>query len=995
MVRILQIFSHYENKEFTLKKYALSILIIINSLNPLFAQVGDLIWEENFNNLENWTAAIGNGSWGWGNGEVEFYHGDNVEISEIPGEAGNMALHLTARLESGPGIIDQWGNPLNYTSGKVTTKAKVAVQYGMIEARVNVPDLDLGGWPAVWLLGEANYAWPYCGELDMMEMGSRQEFRDLHDTHNGGNGMDNSTVNQSVGANAIFYSDEAVTPENPSGAASISWDPDDDYVRLYYNYDNPLIDRFLIYRMYWDENSIRFTVTDEGVEHDLYTEPFPIDSVSYEFRKPFYLIANLAIGGAFTDAYNLGDPGSGAPVSMPFPADMYLDYIRVYEWNGQGEVRLGPPYPESGSFGIYTDETETNGGLVAGVSSEIYVWANTLVDGSIEPYEGENGISWQTTGSGWFGAGIMASQPLNMSNFGEGHLNFMIKIPSDVTFKIGLIDTWNNQNYLEFPGGVTTHGLVRDGEWGQASIPISEIRGEAIDLRMLSYAFVILEENGANCEFGLDDIYWSGGGIPNVPFANAGPDQIVEDIDEDGSELVTLDGSDSFDPDGTIDLFSWTSDGTEIATGENPTVELSLGEYLITLTVTDDSGNSSSDQVQITVLDNYLPSANAGSDQTLIDANGDGVEMVTLDGSASTDSDGSIVSYSWSEDGIEIATGEIATVELGLGPHQISLDVTDNDGGIGTDALTVRVNQNLPVPAPAIYYANGNITIDDNIEALWLNTPHMEINNVTVGLRTPDFYAQWKAMFDETNLYVLVEVNDNTLLNDSGAEWYKDDCVEMFIDGDNSSGSSYDGINDFQYGFRWDDDEIQLGNNSVSNTNGINHLLYATEVGYNLEVSIPWSTIGVTPSAGSVIGFDVAIDDDDNGGDRECAIASIFTTDNAWHDPSVFGNVPLVSPVSVFEEEATSQPLKYSLGQNFPNPFNPTTTLQYSLPKAGNLKIILFNTLGKEVSLLLDEHHSIGNHSIVIDGENLSSGVYFVVMNSGSFQTKRKIVLLK
>ena len=497
----------------TMKKVAILLLFFLFTIN---AQDRDIIWEENFNNLDNWMKVTGNGSWGWGNGELEFYQEENVEITDVPGEPGNNALHITAREESGPGIIDQWGNPLSYTSGKVTTKAKIAIKYGVIETRVRVPDLNLGGWPAVWLLGTANYNWPRGGELDMMEMGSRQVFRDLHDEHNGGNGADNSTVNQVVGANAIFYSDDAVTPENPSGAASISWDPDDDYCRPYYNYDIPLNDRFVIYRIYWDDESIRFTVIDDSVEHDLYTNPFPIDSVSEEFQRPFYLIANLAIGGAFTDAYNLGDPGSGAPVSMPFPAEMYVDYIKVMEWNGHGEVHVGPPYPQSGTFGIYTDNTPTDDVLEAGVTSEIYVWEGTLTGGTIEPYEGENGISWTTTGLGWFGAGIMSIQPVNLFNFGEGHLKFMINIPANISFKIGIIDAWGNQSYVDFPANQTTYGLVRDGNWGQASIPVEDIRGEWIDLRMLSYEFVILEVNGASCEFGLDDIYWDGGETTSI-----------------------------------------------------------------------------------------------------------------------------------------------------------------------------------------------------------------------------------------------------------------------------------------------------------------------------------------------------------------------------------------------------------------------------------------------------------------------------------------------
>ncbi|MCP4089732.1 MAG: T9SS type A sorting domain-containing protein, partial [Gammaproteobacteria bacterium] len=227
-------------------------------------------------------------------------------------------------------------------------------------------------------------------------------------------------------------------------------------------------------------------------------------------------------GGAFTDAYNLGDPGSGLPVSLPLDADMYVDYIRVYEFNGQGEVHVGPPEFQVGTFGIYTDETPTNGALEAEVSSQIYVWEGTLVGGTIPPYEGDNVLSWQSAGSGWFGAGIMSIQPLNLFNFDEGHLKFMIKIPAHVTFKIGIIDAWGNQSYVEFPGNQTTYGLVRNGQWAQAAIPVSVIRGEFIDLRMLSYSFVILEEQGQNCEFALDDIYWDGGSVTAVDGEDGG-----------------------------------------------------------------------------------------------------------------------------------------------------------------------------------------------------------------------------------------------------------------------------------------------------------------------------------------------------------------------------------------------------------------------------------------------------------------------------------------
>ena len=483
---------------------------------PAHAQVGPLLWQDEFNSLDNWLRITGNGSWGWGNGELEFYRGENVSIAPIAGEPGNNALHIVAKRESGPGIVDQWGGALQYTSGKVSSRSFVSVRYGMIETRVRVPDLRVGGWPAFWMLGTATVDWPASGEVDFMEMGAAKAFRDLHDSHNGGDGLHASTVNDMVGANAIWYSPAAVSPSNTSGAASLAYDPNDLRCRPYYNRTQPLNDRFLIYRMYWDPDSIRMTVVDQGVERDLYTTPFAITADAEEFRQPFYFIANLAIGGAYTDAYRLGAPTSGVPVSMPLPGAMDVDYVRVYQWKGKGEVTLGPPPAQVGRYGLYTDTTPTSATLTPNVDGDVYVWGNTLVPGTTAPFEGSHVLAWRTNAQGWFGAGIMSRQPLNLFGFGAGNIKFRIRIPANVTFKIGIIDVWGNQSYVTLPANTTQYGLVRNGEWGQVSIPVSQIRGTAMDLRMLSYSFVILEQNGTPCEFAVDDVYWDSGLVTGV-----------------------------------------------------------------------------------------------------------------------------------------------------------------------------------------------------------------------------------------------------------------------------------------------------------------------------------------------------------------------------------------------------------------------------------------------------------------------------------------------
>jgi WD40 repeat protein len=86
--------------------------------------------------------------------------------------------------------------------------------------------------------------------------------------------------------------------------------------------------------------------------------------------------------------------------------------------------------------------------------------------------------------------------------------------------------------------------------------------------------------------------------VPVLPIAAAPPNQTLTDTDASGSETVTLDGSASTDPDGTIVSYSWTENDVEIATGVTPTVDLPVGEHTITLTVTDDDGLTASDACQ-------------------------------------------------------------------------------------------------------------------------------------------------------------------------------------------------------------------------------------------------------------------------------------------------------------------------------------------------------------------------------------------------------------
>ncbi len=92
-------------------------------------------------------------------------------------------------------------------------------------------------------------------------------------------------------------------------------------------------------------------------------------------------------------------------------------------------------------------------------------------------------------------------------------------------------------------------------------------------------------------------------------------------------------------------------------------------------------------------------------------------------------------------------------------------------------------------------------------------------------------------------------------------------------------------------------------------------------------------------------------------------------------------------------------PTSYSLSQNYPNPFNPTTKIEYSIPKAGNVSIIIFDMLGRRVGILINGYHKPGNYSVNFSanslGQNLASGSYVYQLRAGNSTNSATIVETK
>jgi hypothetical protein len=100
-------------------------------------------------------------------------------------------------------------------------------------------------------------------------------------------------------------------------------------------------------------------------------------------------------------------------------------------------------------------------------------------------------------------------------------------------------------------------------------------------------------------------------------------------------------------------------------------------------------------------------------------------------------------------------------------------------------------------------------------------------------------------------------------------------------------------------------------------------------------------------------------------------------------------------PVGGITERQQEVPQDFMLLQNYPNPFNPSTTIKYELPRASQVTLSVYDILGREVSVLVNERKDAGVYEVKFDGANYASGVYFYRLQAGDFVQSKRLLLLK
>ena len=293
-----------------------------------------------------------------------------------------------------------------------------------------------------------------------------------------------------------------------------------------------------------------------------------------------------------------------------------------------------------------------------------------------------------------------------------------------------------------------------------------------------------------------------------------------------------------------------------------------------------------------------------------------------------------------------------------------------------------------------------------------------------------NFYSAW----DEDYLYVYEEVTDD-IVNQNSATWYQNDCLDAKIDPDvyvsdattvftvtmgcmdsiDVDPSVYGGIRNLVEG--WTTTDVPTPEDYARRL---------TDTGYVLELRLLWDwiTIGdkgpIFPEVGEIYGFAIMNHDNDSN-TRDGSIEwAANMTDQVWsncnyhgyiellddhkiryvpesfRDPSIYNEYPdmYIPPETAVSQKSVIRN-NFTLFQNYPNPFNPITTIGYTLRVDGQVRLSVYDLMGKEVEVLVDDIQSIGSHEARFSGANLTSGIYFYKLETADQVITRKMMLIK
>lgn len=314
-----------------------------------------LVWQDLFDgtslNLDRWNIEV-NGD-GGGNNELQYYTARPENVSVGDDGEGNGCLILTAKKEV--------YNGKQCTSGRITTKNKIAFKHGKIEAAIKLPQTANGLWPAFWMMGNDfdQVGWPRCGETDIMEFGNAT-------------GIANGTQDR-------YF--------NGACHWGTAWNDHRQHANAITNSYSLQDGEFHIYTCIWDQDKVAMYV---DLDRNPNASPYYIMTIpetttdqthpGYYFHKENFILFNLAVGGNFPGIWDINGI-TALNEGNNYQQSMYVNYVKIYQKGTPDESTNfadAGDMPQGGVDGVAAAELEiayAAGVVMLPVAGDIQVYS--------------------------------------------------------------------------------------------------------------------------------------------------------------------------------------------------------------------------------------------------------------------------------------------------------------------------------------------------------------------------------------------------------------------------------------------------------------------------------------------------------------------------------------------------------------------------------------------------------------------------------------------